>query len=245
MKKLVRANLVCIFQNLYYKFGLLTAFVVTALFTAYGEHYSVFQVHQKNDYMILISAAILAFFGTFTSFMVHQEMESGVIRNKLITGHTQKEVYLSQLFSHMLAGMLMVICWFIGGVLGGGKINGFLVSYTFILLFAVFSFIALLTFCGMRIKKNKTANFIGIVIFYVLLNGYLIGNALITFSKGVLHMVYKIIYQLSPLGQWGSHIYASSAYYRFPVGIEILLSMGMILLLTFVGTKDINKRDVN
>lgn len=243
MKNIVKANIVCILKNTYFRIGLVIAVTATAMFTAYGAEYTVF-VSSKNNMMIVISAAILGFVATFTPYMTHMEYSDGVIRNKVIAGHSQTKIYLSHLSSQMFAAFLMVICWFAGGILGGASINRNLVMYTLIILFASFAFVSLLTLCGMKTKKKNVANFIGVFIFYILINMMLIGNACVTFSKGVLHVIAKFVYHLSPLGQWFVRTYISGEFYQYPVAVELGISVLVCVCLTYLGTRKINKRDL-
>lgn len=243
MIQLLKANCKRLFQHIYFLIGCVIATVVTALFAIFGNDYTIFQMDTSNEAMIFISAAILVFFATFSPLFVHVEFSDGVIRNKLIAGHTQKDVYLAQLLTQFIASLVMFACWILGGLIGGARLNGELVSFIVIMLLNVWAFISLLTLCSMLIKK-KVVLAIGVFFFYIYVNAFLIGNAIVSFSNGIVHKVATIIYHMIPTGQWFSYTSYCDPAFRLGVMGEITISALVIIVFFLLGTLRINKREI-
>lgn len=243
MIHLMKANLIRLFHNIYFGTGCIIAVAATAWFSACGNRFTVFHADTPGELMILISAAMLGFFATFSTIFINVEYSDGVIRNKIIAGHSQTEIYLSHLVTQAFAAVVMNVCWILGGLLGGAKMDAFLLRYLVIILFAEFAFVSLLTLCGMRIKKKMCAGVIGVFLFYLLFQGVMIGNAVVSFSDGMFHKVAKIVYHLPPLGQWFSHIYVCEPEFRFTLAVEVSLSLVCCLVCTLSGIFRIGKRE--
>lgn len=243
MTKLIKANLKRLFRNGYYIAGCVLAAAITAFFCADGQVFSVLRMSKTNDYMIFISAGVPAFFSTFTTIFINTEYNDGVIRNKLIAGHSQKEVYISHLITQVIAGMIMILCWFAGGVAGGASVDTQLLAYIFIMIFYNLGYISVLTALGMHIRKKIFSSMTGVVLLHFLINGFLMGNAVISFTEGIVSKIVSIIYHISPLGQW----FANTCYgkdCRLSIVIELLLSTILIIVMYALGTRKINEREI-
>lgn len=243
MIKLIKANLKRLFRNGYYIAGCVLAAVITAFFCADGQIFSVLRMSKTNDYMIFISAGVLAFFSTFTTLFINTEYNDGVIRNKLIAGHSQKEVYIAHLITQVIASLIMILCWFAGGVAGGASVNARLLQYIIIMIFYNLGYISILTALGMHIRKKILSSMTGVVILHVLMNGFLIGNAVVSFTEGIVSEILRIIYHISPLGQW----FANTCYgvdVKQSIGVELLMSTIVMIVMYLLGTRKINQREI-
>ncbi len=244
MSRLLKLNMARLARQLYFVAGCVLAFGMTLMFSIYGSQTEGFRVKNINDSMILISVALLVFFSTFSILFINVEYSDGVIRNKIIAGFSQKQVYVSHLLCQYAAVLIMILCWFAGGMAAGARLTSELVEYIFIFAAFSLSYVSILVLMGMRIQKKTRAGVFGIVLIYVLFNAMLVGNAIVAFTDGILHKIALVVYHLSPLGTWFSRSYVGREY-RLPLVSELLIHTAWIVLLYLLGTAKINKRSLS
>ncbi len=244
MKKEINAGLKRLFGSFWYILGLVIALLVTLWFTKNGRHVSVFRMENDNEAMYFVCCAIFAFFSLFTPLFINTEYEDGVIRNKVIAGHKQSEIYIVQLFVQLVAVFVMQLCWIAGGLLGGARIDSALLVSMIVVMFAQFGYVAFLTFIGMKLRKRLYSSVLGVLACYALISTMLIGNYIVSISEGIMFMIFNFIYHLSPIGQWFLYSYVGSDTLWLPLFVEILISLVELCFWTLVGMIGINKREL-
>lgn len=244
MNNLYKANSSRLFHNLLYIAGCLIAIVATAYFTAGNVHNSYFDKMGEESRMLFISAAMIAFFTIFVPIFTNPEYTDGSIRNKIVLGYTQKQIYLSYLFSHFTAAFVMWLFYMAGGIIGGARPTGKTLIANFVILFAVFSYISFLLIISLRLKKMVVVAILSILALNVSYTSVMFGNALLTITEGTSRKIGAIIYNISSLGQWFSNSGFADDFTNPGLHIQLIISLVIILLTTAIGTLAINKRDL-
>lgn len=246
MKNIFIANMYRILKNWIYILGCIIAFVATYIFTAnlagmtgrFGEM-------GCDRRMIFISFAMVGFYTIFVPLNTNAEYRDGTIRNKLIAGFSQKEVYLGVLFSHIASLGIMEICYFAAGIIGGATVNGGLFTKNIIMFLAISGYISVLELIAMRVRKTVFVAIFAFIILNLSDNIVLIGNFLLAFVlKGNAFIVGRIIYNISVMGQWINQIGFADEKNNPGPGIQMIISISVILITVFLGTLRINKRDL-
>lgn len=244
MTNLYKANTKRLFHNLLYIAGCVIAIVATALFTAGMMHNSYFDRLGEETRMLFISAAMVAFFTIFVPIFTNPEYADGCIRNKIVMGYTQKQIYMTYLLSHFTAAFVMWLFYMAGGIIGGARLNVKTLLINIVILFAVFSYISLLLIISLRLKKMVTVVILSILVLNVNYTCVMFGNALLTRTKGTSRKIGAIIYNIPSLGQWFSHSGFADDFTNPGMLIQLNISLIIILVTTLLGTLAINKRDL-
>lgn len=120
------------------------------------------------------STAMGFFYVIFTCLFLAVEYGEGTIRNKLVVGHTRREVYLSSFLTVFAASLCMAAVWLIGG-LAGVPFVGFLtigpLGTTLCLAIVVgytAAFSAIFTFIGL-LNNRRSVTVITIAVWFILL----------------------------------------------------------------------------
>ena len=235
MNNLIKANFIRIVKNPFYETSCILAFIITAWFTAFGDKMTIFHMGTKEEFAIFIGAGTLAFSAVFVAGFMNFEYSEGAIRNKVIAGHNQWEIFLSNIVSQILANMLMLSFWIIGALMGGAHITQRSLYAVSTALFYNIAFVCIMAALGMRVRNQILASSIGIVVFFVLTNGFLVGNALVAFSEGIVQKVFVILYNLSPVGQWFANSWYGVMLEMNPgfftsVLLSVIVSIAAVLL---------------
>lgn len=126
-----------------------------------------------DEFYFRFSAATGFFYAMFTCLFLSVEYGEGTIRNKLVVGHTRREVYLSHFITVFAASLCMAAAWLIGG-LAGVPFLGFLTigPVKTALCFAIIvgftaAFSAIYTFIGM-LNGRRSATVITIAVWFIL-----------------------------------------------------------------------------
>ncbi len=246
MKNIFIANMHRIFKNWIYIAGCVIAFVATYIFTSnlvgmtgrFGEM-------GCDRRMIFISFAMVGFYTIFVPLNTNAEYRDGTIRNKLIAGFSQKEVYLGIFFSHIASLVVMEICYFAAGIIGGATVNVELFTRNFIIFLAICGYISVLELIAMRVRKTVIVAIIAFVILNLTDNIAMIGNFLLAFVlKRKAFIIGRIIYNISVMGQWIIQIGFADERNNPGSGMQMLISISIILITVFLGMLGINKRDL-
>lgn len=130
-------------------------------------------VRNLDIFYFRFSAAMGFLYAIFTCLFLSVEYGEGTIRNKLVVGHTRREVYLSSFLTVFAASLCMAAAWLIGG-LAGVPFLGFLTigPAGTILCFAIIvgytaAFSAIYTFIGM-LNGRRSATVITIAVWFIL-----------------------------------------------------------------------------
>ena len=130
MKNIYKAGMHRILKNWIFIGGCIIALVATFGFTANligmtGR----FENMGPERRMIFMSIAMMGFYTIFVPLYTNAEYRDGTIRNKLIAGFSQKDVYLGTLFSHITALGIMTLCYLIAGIATGAAAFGCLILF--------------------------------------------------------------------------------------------------------------------
>lgn len=246
MKNIYISGIYRILKNRIFILGCILAFVITLVFTANlmgmtGR----FERMGCAGRMIFINIAMMAFFTIFVPLYTNEEYRDGTIRNKLVAGFSQKQVYLGILFSHITALLGMTVCYFLAGVIGGAKISTELAITTVILFFAMCGYISVMEFVAMRVQKTVLVAICAFVILNLAYNIVMIGNFFLAFIlKGTAYTIGRIIYNASVFGQW--LIQAGFADPQTNPGNinQLIISVLIVVISILLGCIGLNKRDL-
>ena len=237
MRKLIKSKL--------YIAGLIIAIVVTFLFTNNGLNLGgVFERMTMTGRMFFISAAIVAFFTIYTPLFICEEYTEGSIKNKLIAGFTQKQIYGAGLLTQLSAAGIMWVLHFISGLFGGGRPNAEWFLEMLIFLLAIIGYVTVIYSLSFRLEKPIRSTIISFLLLNVNFNMITFGNLLIMISKGVALKIAAVIYNTSVLGQWFVHTGLSDEEANPGSVTQIIISVVIIALALLLGTSKINKRDL-
>ncbi|MBO4458196.1 MAG: hypothetical protein J5802_10790 [Butyrivibrio sp.] len=230
--------------------GCIIAFLVTFVFTKnlIGLTGS-FEMMGTEGRMYFVSIAIMAFFTIFVPLYTNMEFRYGVIRNKLVAGYSQKEVYLSHLLGHFTALAIMTAVYIVAGILGGARDFGKLFGPCVIYIISICGYIAVMMLISFRITKMVIVSIFAFLVLNFNYSAIMFGNFLISFVlKGIANKIGIWIYNMSPFGQWMVWFYKmaiSPEDFTNPgVPAQILISVGTTLIMMFLATAGINKRNL-
>lgn len=247
MRKLIKGNVIRLFQNKLFLGGCGIAMFFTFLWCA--EFIEILPVlsGEPMERMILCSGAMLFFFSFFVPIYVGVEYSDGIIRNKIITGYNQKTILLSDMITMFIGVIFMTACWLIGGGASGGFESSKIGIFALISMIYTCAHTAMLTTISFRIQKPVVAISISMVGFFILFQSMLFGNFFVN-RLGLQAEVRDfglIIYHLNIIGQWFSHTYYSFGEISIAPVIQILISVAIILFAWMIGVMDLEKRDLN
>ena len=246
MNNLIKANFIRIIKNPLYEISCVLALLITVWFTAFGDKMTIFHMGTKEEFAIFIGAGTLAFSAVFVAGFMNFEYSEGVIRNKVTAGHNQWEIFLSNVVSQIQVNMLMLGFWIIGALMGGAHVTQRSFYAVVTALFYNIAFVCIMAALGMRVRNQILASSIGIVVFFVLTNGFLVGNALVAFSEGIVQKVFVIFYNLSPVGQWFANSWYGVMLEMNPgFFTSVLLSVIVSIAAVLLGGIRLNKRELN
>ena len=258
MNNLYKANIKRITTNPVFIGGCIIAFLVTYIFATniIGLKGSLEKIGPEGR-MYFVNIAIMAFFTIFVPLFTNMEFRYGVIRNKLVAGYSQKQVYLSQILGHFTALVIMVAVYFLAGILGGARDMGKLFIPCVVYFLSVCGYIALMMLISFRITKMVIISIMAFLVLNLNYTGIMFGNFLISFVlKGFANKIAIIIYNLSPFGQWmtwfmklifspeGKPTISPEDYASPGTPVQMLISVGVILVMMLLGTAGINKRNL-
>ncbi len=245
MKNLVKIGLIRLSKNLYYILGCILAVVIT-YWVIVTRPIPQLMRHDVLDVAILLSAAITAYFSAFVGLFIGNENEDGILRNKVMVGHTQPQAYFSSYITFIVALVGMMVCWLLGAFAAGLTISSRLVIYILISFLSNAAYIAVVQAIVFRFKKQVVGIMAGIGLLYVLLTSILMGNFfyMITDRQVVMQKIVTVFYNVSALGQCFARTVLSDPGLA-NTGIQISVSVIVFLAATFLGTLGLGKRDIN
>ncbi len=233
-----------LFKKSFYIFGLVVAVIVTYAFTSNMVELPFLAEAKPADIMIFVSAAMIAFFTIFVPIFTNSEYTDGVIRNKMIAGISQKEIYISHLLTELSAAVIMWVCYIFGGIIGGARLNSNYIIANVVILFALFNYIATVLVVAFRLKKIVAVMIIEAFIFNMCFNSVMMGNLFLTLTKDGVQRVMSWLYNVSALGQWFTKTGFADEVANPGVKAQVLISFVIIIVMTFIGTFRLNKRDL-
>ena len=226
MINIYKANMRKLFKSKLYLIGLIIAVVVTHQFTdnlmGFG---GVFNGMTLVGRMHFVSAAIVGFFTIYTPLFVCEEYSEGSIKNKFISGFTQKEMFGGGMMTQLSAAFIMWV----------DIITDFI---------AILGYVAVVYALSFRITKIVASAIISFVVMNVAFNTITFGNMFLMITKGVLYKIVTIVYNISCLGQWFVHTGLMGDDANPGAPVQIFLSVCIIVSSIILGMTKLDKRDL-
>ena len=244
MKNLLRADLRRLFHNIFYVSCCILAFLITWYYTRNGAQFGIQYNANANQYMVFVSAGVLAFFSIFPALFQSTEYGDGVIKNKIAVGHKQTSIYLSQFITICVAAFIMVLCWLGGGLLAGAQMDRGLLKYTCVLFFYSMAYVSVMTCICMRITKMAIAIGLQIMIFQFSFNAALILNGVFAMTEGSIAKAAQVMLNFIPMGQWISNTSLVDDTVTLGLFPQTALSFIVVAVFFGMGMFRLNKREI-
>ncbi len=243
-----KAGMVRLLKNIYFIGGCLIAFFVTFLFSSGNYTLPFLAKYPLIESTVFVSAAITLYFSAFTPLFMASEYTDGFIRNRIINGYSQKEIYFAMLLCMESALFIMTLVYLVGGGLGlliaGESMTSEALSRILIYIIAVFGYVALMTTVSFRITKLLGSVITCVVIFNMTFNLVLFGNALVAFSSGTVFKVARIVYNINVLGQWFIATGLADLEANPGTASQIVISVCVFAVSVLAGIFGLSKRDL-
>jgi hypothetical protein len=245
MKNIYKTNMRKLMKSKFYIAGLMIAVAVTFMFTGDMMGFGgIFDDMGATGRMHFIGAAIIAFFTIYTPLFVCEEYTEGSIKNKLIAGFTQKEIFGAGIMTQLSAMFIMWLVYLVAGFIGGARPSGHGIGVYVITLVAMTGYVALVYSVSFRLSKPVRSAIVSFIILNVCFNMVTFGNLLIMICEGTALKIAAVIYNISALGQW--FVYTGLADDAANPGavLQILVSLVIVILSVLFGISKLNTRDL-
>lgn len=246
MSKLVKGNLIRLFKNKVFEFGCVFAMLFTFLWCK--EYISILPIlmGEPMERMIMCQGAMIFFFSFFVPFFIGVEYTDGIIRNKIIDGHSQKEIFLSDILTLVSGVAFMIVCWLIGGTLAGGLQSLKVIRAGGMAFLYLSTYVTFLSTISFRLQKQVAAIVTCMGTFFILFQSMLLGNLVI--SKLGFEAEAKdaglLIYHINVLGQWFSDTHYSFGEFHLATGLRFVAMGYVVVIALVIGMLDLEKRDL-
>ncbi len=245
MLNVFKANLNRLFKNKFFIAGCILAAAITVFFIHNAE--TVLDVHFRSEQYAheLISIGVIAFISIFAPVFQSAEYSNGTIRNKVAMGITQSQIYTAHFLTMVVASIVIVLCWIIGGVIAGISISSWLITYSIRLIFSMIAYSSFMTFIGMRFRKVVTSATMGILAFQGAFMSVIIIFMLISQTFGTTKgIILDYIGNSLAMGRWFANSQLCDPALNLSIIASIILSLVMTAIYYMIGTFKINKRDL-
>ena len=245
MLNVFKANLNRLFKNKFFIAGCILAAAITVFFIHNAE--TVLDVHFRSDEkaLELISIGVIAFISIFAPVFQSAEYSNGTIRNKVAMGITQSQIYTAHFLTMVVASIVIVLCWIIGGVIAGISISSWLITYSIRLIFSMIAYSSFMTFIGMRFRKVVTSATMGILAFQGAFMSVIIIFMLISQTFGTTKgIILDYIGNSLAMGRWFANSQLCDPALNLSIIASIILSLVMTAIYYMIGTFKMNKRDL-
>ena len=243
MINIYKANIIRNLKNVLYLAGLFIALAVTFIVSSKTFVPDFLEKYEPEQCMLFVSVAMVLFFSVYIPVYSSAEYTDGVLKNRVIAGHSQKDCFFAMVLSNMSTVTLMALVYVIAGLIAGVKVGTILANITAI-LFALLGYTVLITAISFTGKKMITNIVICIVLFEMCFNWMLFGNAALAFSEGTLFKVFQILYNITPVGQWFANTAFADSYANPGTLIQILISALIAALSILFAVAKVSKRDI-
>jgi len=245
MKDLVKIDLYRLGRHKLYWAGCLLALGFTAWFLLVRPIPQL-EKYEAEKVAILLNAGISFYFSFFVGLFLGSEWADGILRNKVMAGHSQKAVLGGHYLSLLAALGGMTLSWLLGALAGGVALSGSLLFFCLKSLMFNAAFIAVLQAICFRLRKQSQGIIFTGTIFYMTFVGTLAGNLLYSISMGrpVLHKIVALLYNTSAIGQCFAGSGLADEGLNNPllqIPVSLLLMAGALLL----GSLGLNKRSID
>lgn len=245
MKNLVKIGLNRLTKSIVYIIGCILAFVITNRFIVACPIPQLAK-YDPNSLAILVSGAITIYFSFFVGFFIGNDNEDGILRNKVMVGHSQLSIYFANYITFIVSLAVMMVFWIAGALVSGSKLDSSLLTYIAVSFFANAAFIALVQSIVFRAKKMIIGIVISMGIAYAFVGSVLMGNFfyMITDGQASLQKLVIVIYNISALGQCFARTSMSDPGLAI-TPVQLGVSLALIIAASFIGTLGLKKRDIN
>ena len=245
MRSLIKINLIRLYKNTFYIVACILAFIITYWFMTVKP---IPQLANKEPLVsaILLSSGIVFFFSIFAGLFFGNEREDGIIRNKLIAGHSMLTIYFSQYITLCIAMLIMMVFWLVGAIVAGMPINSDTILYTLIAILFNAATLSIIESVVIRVKKQIIGVLASMFIIYIFLQSVFVGNFLnmITYENKVANTIVVVIYNISSIGQ----CFARSGMGDPEINntfIQIMVSVIVMVISFLLGTMKLSKTEIN
>ena len=245
MKNLYITNMRKLVMSRLYIVGLMIAVAVTYIFTKNGFGLGgIFGDMTTTGRMFFISVAIVAYFTIYTPLFVCEEYTEGSIKNKLIAGFTQKQIFGAGILTQISAASGMWLLHIISGLIGGARPNGHCWMEMLIVLLAMISYVSVIYTLSFRMAKPIRSTIFSFLLLNVCFNMVTFGNLLIMISKGIALKIAAVVYNIGVLGQWFVHSGMADESADPGAVTQVIISVCIIVLSVLIGIAKLGKRDI-
>ena len=264
MRKLISADFCRLRRDKAFWIGTLAMLAFTVALMLVGgqvalKDSSEFQYALDDDYFCYAIPIGLPI-AVYVSLFLGTEYSDGTIRNKLVVGHTRRDIYLSHLFTNIVGGLSMLLASLLGGLvgipfLGTWKMGKMVLVFLLISVLFIISYVAIFTLIGM-LCSNKAISavltillFLGLMCFAMYLYSRLsepemINGLIITqegmqmgdpspnprYLTGTKREIYQFIIDCLPSGQGGQ-----MQEFNMPHPVRMIISSVVIAIATTLG----------
>lgn len=243
MRALIKAEMIRLYKNKLFITGNILAFLITVAFCKYFNMVRPSQSGIINFYANFVSLGIMAFSSLFTSLFIGELYVGGVIRNKVIAGHKQTNIYVASMVTIFVGVLTTTGCWFVGCMVAGYHLEMYTLKYILILLFAAIAYAGVLTAVAMRIKNSAVSCGITIVFFFISYVAAISVHAAYVWAEEGTGMIWKVLLDIMPMGQWFAIFARDGA--ELPLIVMLLISVILVGLAYLAGTIGLDKRELN
>lgn len=244
MINIYKANIVRNLKNSLYLAGLAIALVVTFVVSSKSWVPLFLEKYSPEQCMLFVSVAMVLFFSVYVPVYTSTEYTDGILKNRLIAGHTQKDCFLAAVLSNVTVATLMTLVYFIAGLIAGAKVGTVFINIVSI-LFALLGYTVLITAISFTGRKMIINIIVCVVLFEMCFSWMLLGNAALSFSDGTAFKVFQILYNITPVGQWFANTAFADSYANPGAHIQILLSAAIAAVSIVLAMLRVSKRDIN
>ena len=246
MFNIYKGNLIRLVKNFLFIGGCILAFAITFTIASGRFPIDFLQAGTPEDRTFFASAAMVLYFSFFTTIFVSVEYQDGIIRNRIISGFSQIEIYVASLFAQYSAVIIMYAAYLLGGVLGGARFNLHFLKLLGIFLLSLLAYVTVTNAIAFRIKKVVFSTILTMMLFNACFNMVMFGNAILNFMENETALkIGKIIYNIHSLGQWFSMTPFSLDYTNPGYGVMIVLSCLVIIPAFSLPLIGLKKRELN
>lgn len=246
MRDLYKSNMRRLGKSLFFTGGCGLALLLTILFTSnvIGLKGTLGNMSCEGR-MFFIGIAMMGFFTIFVPLFTNTEYRDGVIKNKILAGHSLKHVFFSHLLTHFSALFLMTLFYLAGGLMGGASLKGHLLVKNLILFAALGGYIAVLTMLALRFRNTKILCILAFIYLDVCYALTMAGNALISMIlTGTAQKLGILLYNTTAFGQWMIHGGFTQDFFNPGNGVQLLISAVVILISVFLAIFRLDRKDL-
>lgn len=247
MRDLFRAYSARLFRNKLFLGGTALAFAVTYFITANGLTLHRFGQYETDfDYSLTVSLGIPCFFSVFTAMFLGTEYSDGTIRNKLASGKTRTQIYVSSFAAMALALFVMTAAWLAGALAGASTLpdSGYIAACTVRILFYNLANVAVLVLLSMNITKPRVSIVLEFCLFEMGAFMALAFQGLMCITEGAAYEALRFLNNFNPFGQWLMNSLLGDREAMMSSGMQTGFSVMIIASMTVFGLFLMNRKDI-